>query len=387
MNATYDYLYWRGDIPFSKMSFNEIDGLVFALLSNIEYSTVFKDLNVEEKISLTDVVEIFRDKNVFENLSNLSKFEKQNLVLIQDLCHCRRYSTAKLFGYQKDFRKECYTQFSAISFILDDDTVVASYRGTDCSLVGWKEDFAMSFKTEVGAQTDSVSYINFIGRANCKQLITCGHSKGGNLAVYSALKAKSDIQDKIAKVYNFDGPGFNKKVVRAEDFQKIGVDKIITIVPQSSIVGILMQHGEPINVVYSSNKTGIFQHYPLTWEVEPTHFRRLEGTDNLSKNFDETTRIFLENMNEEEMATFTDAIFEMFDKNGAITLRDVMRNPANTIKTMHQVHKEIPEEYRRILGLLGKAIIKASIQIADLPSKRKLFFERKNASKSFSIEE
>jgi hypothetical protein len=363
MNTTYDYINWRGDIPFSKCALNEIDALIFALLSNIEYISVFNQFSLDKQICLPEIVQQFENNGTFKNSNNLSKFEKQNLKLLKDLCKFQRFSTAKLFGYRRHFDEKNYIQFSAISFIIDDGSIVVSYRGTDSTLVGWKEDLAMSFKSIVGAQQDCLEYINDIEKIQSKKIITCGHSKGGNLAVYAALKASENLQVKISEVFNFDGPGFNKKCVLSGEFERLGVNKITTIVPQSSMVGILMKHEEPINVVYSSNKTGIFQHYPLSWEVCPNKFRRLECTDNLSKSFDETTRYFLESMSDEEMEKFTDALFEMFHENGALTFRDVLTNPGRTISTMHSVHQKIPEEYKFFLESLGKAMIKASIQV------------------------
>lgn len=376
MNTTYDFIYWRGDLLFSQFPFTEIDGLIFALLSNIEYLSVFKNFNLDKRYSLKEVVQQFKENGEYDNLSNKTKFVRQNLLLMQNLSNYKRYCDIKIFGYQRDFNKEKYTQFSAITFILDDNTLVISFRGTDASLVGWKEDFAMSFKESVGAQEDCIKYINVVGNVECKQIITCGHSKGGNLAVYSAIKTTDIILKKISHAYNFDGPGFNKKIIKTTEFAKLGINKITTIVPQSSMIGILMEHEEPINVIYSSSKTGIFQHYPLTWEVSTDKFKRLEKTDFLSKNFDETSRLFLENMNEEEMAVFLDCIFKMFDENGAVTFRDVMINPARTIKTLHQVHREIPDEYKAILELLGKSIIKSSAQIYSQPVKNSLIFEK-----------
>ncbi len=377
MKTLYDYIYLRGNILFSKSPFTEIDGLIFALLSNIEYLTVYKKFNLYEKLSLKEVVDKFGENGEYDNLSHESKFVRQNLLLLKNLCSYKRYCDVKIFGYQRDFRKECYTQFSAIAFLLDDETLVISFRGTDASLVGWKEDFAMSFKERVGAQEDCLKYINELGIVDCKQIVTCGHSKGGNLAVYSAIKTTDEIKNKIKHVYNFDGPGFNKKIIESGQFEKLGIDKITTIVPQSSMIGILMQHEEPINVIYSSNKTGIFQHYPLTWEVDNNCLRRLGGTDFLSKNFDETSRLFLEKMSEEDMSIFIDSVFTIFDENGAVTFRDVMINPARTIRSLHQVHKEIPVEYKAILELLAKSIMKSSAQIYSQPVKKALLFNRR----------
>lgn len=380
MNTTYDYIYWRGDIPFSQCPVTEIDGLVFALLSNIEYITVFKEFNLEKGLSLKEVAAKFKENGEYDDLSKKTKFERQNLLLIQNLCSYKRYCGVKIFGYQRHFNKESYTQFSAISFLLDDETLVVAFRGTDASLVGWKEDFAMSFKECVGAQEDCLKYINRVGTANCKQIVICGHSKGGNLAVYSAIKTTVEIMNKIEYVFNFDGPGFNRKIFESGEFNKLGIEKITTIVPQSSMIGILMQHEEPISVIYSSNKTGIFQHYPLSWEVDFEGFKRLEGTDYLSKNFDKTSRLFLENMSEDEMSIFLDSVFKMFDENGAVTFRDVLVNPARTIKTFHQVHKEIPEEYKDILELLGKSIIKSSALICSQSLKKALIFDKKKSN-------
>lgn len=363
MNTTYDYIHWRGDLPFSKCPLTEIDALIFALLSNIEYISIFETFDLSNQILLPDLVKKFENNKIYSRLNSLSKFERQNLKLLKELCIHKRYSTTKLFGYRRHFDEKNSIQFSAISFILEDESIVLSFRGTDSSLVGWKEDFAMSFKSITGAQRDSLDYLNDINKINPRMIITCGHSKGGNLAVYSALKASKNIKNKILKVYNFDGPGFNRKSVNSKEFKQLSIDKITTIVPQSSIVGILMLHEEPIQVVYSSNKTGIFQHYPLSWEVDITNFKRLEGTDNLSKNFDTTTRLFLESISDENMEKFTDALFEMFHEKGALTFKDVVTNPVLTISTMHDVHKKIPNEYKYFLEKLGKAMLKASLEM------------------------
>jgi hypothetical protein len=377
MNTIYDYIYWRGDLSFSKCPLTEIDALIFALLSNIEYKSVFDKFDLDTTLTLKEVVTKFQANGEYNRLADKTKFVRQNLILMQNLCSFRRYCDVKVFAYQRDFRKESFTQFSAISFLLDNATLVIAYRGTDTSLVGWKEDFAMSFKKRVGAQEDSLNYLSSLATVNCKQIVTCGHSKGGNLAVYSAIKTSNEIMNKIIHVYNFDGPGFNKKILELKQYKKLGIEKITTIVPQSSMIGILMEHEEPISVIYSSNKTGIFQHYPLTWEVEGVRFRRLESTDYLSKNFNETSRLFLEGISEKEMSTFLDCVFKMFDENGAVTFRDVMTNPARTIKTLHQVRKEIPEEFKSILEILAKSIVKSSAETYTQPVKKVLLFERR----------
>ncbi len=80
------------------------------------------------------------------------------------------------------------------------------------------------------------------------EFIMGGHSKGGNIAVYSAMECDSSIQSRIIKIYSHDGPGFKEDILKGGKYELIK-DKIYKILPQSSIVGMLLHHQEDYVVV------------------------------------------------------------------------------------------------------------------------------------------
>jgi hypothetical protein len=353
--------------------FNEIDAMIFSLLSYVNYLPVFPSFSIEKKVSINDIVADFEKKNIFKKAEkDLIEFEKECLNLLKLLSTCDRYSDIKLTAYRETFKVDKTVQFGAITFILEDGTLVLSYRGTDNSLIGWKEDFAMSFDKTVGSQKCGLAYINEVKAINSNPIIITGHSKGGNVAVYSGIKSDEVLQDRILKIYNFDGPGFNSKAVVKKDYESLGIEKIITLVPQSSIVGILLQHEEPYSVVYSSKKTGIFQHYPMSWEVDKKSFKRIEEFKNSSLYFDETIHSFLEHMNEDELALFVDTLFDTVQAGGAINLKDLIKNPAKTIGAMRKFYNDVPPKTRKQIETFIKAFIKISIQVSTDGSKKQL---------------
>ena len=144
-------------------------------------------------------------------------------------------------------------QFSAVTILMPNGMIYVSYRGTDNTIVGWKEDLNMSFKELVPAQTTAKNYLNKIAeKYKDKQIIVGGHSKGGNLAVYAAAYCEPKIQDRIIKVYNNDGPGFCDKVVNSEEYNRI-LNKVHTYIPKSSIIGRLLNHKEETTDLKGSN--------------------------------------------------------------------------------------------------------------------------------------
>ena len=376
MNTFYDYLHWRGDLTMEQSSLNEIDSMLFSMLSYVNYTPVLKEFNISDKITLLETSKKFEELGVFENTDKLFDFDKECLEILKLIAPKKRYSNINLIGYKEHFKIEKETQFGAICYILEDESVVVSYRGTDESLIGWKEDFAMSFSDKIGSQKHGLEYLNEVVKINNKPLYLTGHSKGGNVAVYSAIKSSKKIQDRIVKVYNFDGPGFNSKAVTKEEYLNLSIDKIVTLVPQSSIVGILLQHEEPYSVVFSSKKTGIFQHYPMTWEVDTSSFIRLDEVDNGTQYFDKTMHTFLDGLSEDDLTLFINTLFSTLQAGGAITLRDLFKTPGKTLSAIHKYCSETPTETKKQVEKIVKAFFKISGEVAKKES-QKQFSENK----------
>ena len=248
MSNIIDYIKWRGDLSFSQAPINEIDNIILARFSYLPFKYI--ELN---------------DMETIESISNKMKdFDIERFLwdddkeFIQILGQANRYKNLKTLNYVEIFDGAAEKQFAAITIMLPNKISYISFRGTDSSLVGWKEDFNMGFMENVPSQKEAVNYLNNIAKKNRDKLIIGGHSKGGNLAVYSAIFCEDKIKNRIERVINADGPGFDKSVIQTENYKKI-LNKIETYIPQSSIVGRLLEHEEEYQVVKSIQK-GVMQH-------------------------------------------------------------------------------------------------------------------------------
>ncbi len=194
-------------------------------------------------------------------------------------------------------------QFSAVTVELDDETVYIAYRGTDDTLVGWKEDLNMSFMDVVPAQAEALAYLEqVLHKHDYRKVYIGGHSKGGNLAVYAAVHVEDILQSSIVEVFNNDGPGFKDNILSKQQYMNIS-DRITTLVPQNSVVGLLLEHDETYQVVKSSQSSGIMQHDGFSWEVLGNDFIYLPSLDD-HRISGMTTKRTLEKMSADQREAF-----------------------------------------------------------------------------------
>ena len=268
MANIFDYIQWR-DLSIEKVEFNEIDNLILARLSYFPLDGV---VNGEEEISITEAYE------KYEKLENKGRIlQQEDTTLFPILAKSTRFGKMKLTNYINKIDPKQEKQFSAVTILMPDNTIYVAYRGTDNTIVGWKEDFNMSFSELVPAQTDAANYLNNIAYKYKNNIRVGGHSKGGNLAVYAAAFCDTEIQDRIINVYNNDGPGFCDKIINSKQYQNI-IKKVHTYIPQSSIIGRLLNHQEEITIL-KSTQTGIMQHDLYTWQVLGGEFVKDELTN------------------------------------------------------------------------------------------------------------
>lgn len=244
MANIFDYIQWR-DLSIEKVEFNEIDNLILARLSYFPLDGV---VNGEEEISITEAYE------KYEKLENKGRIlQQEDTTLFPILAKSTRFGKMKLTNYINKIDPKQEKQFSAVTILMPDNTIYVAYRGTDNTIVGWKEDFNMSFSELVPAQTDAANYLNNIAYKYKNNIRVGGHSKGGNLAVYAAAFCDTEIQDRIINVYNNDGPGFCDKIINSKQYQNI-IKKVHTYIPQSSITGVIKSSRRNNNIKKHSNR-------------------------------------------------------------------------------------------------------------------------------------
>lgn len=243
---------------------------------------------------------------------------------------------------------------------IDEDTRYIAFRGTDDTIVGWREDFNMGLMANVPSQLEAVEYVEQTALEGNHRLILGGHSKGGNLAVYAAFRCDKTIRDRIIQVYNNDGPGFQKEILDSPEYQAM-LPRIRTIVPESSIVGMLLGHEEEYDIVKSSQK-GIMQHDAGTWEVKRNNFVYLDSVSNASRFLDRSLKEWVESLDEERRQIFVDSLFAVLDAPGAKTTVELNAMGMKGLTSAWKAVSNMDAEVKHNLWLIIRSLFKIMSQ-------------------------
>ena len=348
MSNINDYLIWRGDITIDdKYSFNEVDNMILARFSYL----LFDRINMKEQETIESISKRMKD---FENdefnyngdkdlITNLGKSDRFKDMIVTD------------FIKNNDFESE--RQFSAITIHISDNELYISFVGTDGSIMGWKEDFNISFMENIPSQIAGLDYTKMIAeKYPNKRIRIGGHSKGGNIAVYSAINSPEDIQKRIIEVVNYDGPGFDEEKI-GENKNKEIINRINTFIPQDSIIGRILEHAEK-NEVVLSNAKGIFQHDIYSWQVERNKIIRTDRVTDASDKMNLAVKNWLKGTSPEQRKIFFDNVFEIFYSTNATTFDEISNNWLKNTPKLIESYRSLPEEDRKnltsMLKLFGK---------------------------------
>lgn len=350
MANIFDYLTWRGDLTFTQDPVNAVDALIFSALSYIHYGgSVAAD--PDTPVTLRDAAESYFVGDPGENSYRV----KNDLELLKQAAQTTRFGLSRLVQYRDDFLPEQETQFAAMTFLLDDGTMFMSFRGTDSTLIGWKEDFNMSFQETVPSQRMAEQYTREVASKYVWPLRLGGHSKGGNLAVFAAARSDSALQRRILEVYNNDGPGFTGYLMGDAGYLAM-VPRIKTYIPQSSVIGMLLEHEEPYTVIRSKT-VGLLQHDPYSWEVQGPSLIPVQGVDQGSVFLDATIKTWFAEMTDQERGQLVDVMFGLLGTGGVDKAADIFhpKNIRNYLKTLSS-----DENLRRILSKEFQGLIEAA---------------------------
>jgi len=243
-----------------------------------------------------------------------------------------RFSGLRVGAFAERFDTDEQTQTAALTFLLPDGTLVLSFRGTDDSLVGWKEDFNMAFQYPVPAQRMAADYICAVAKLWPGDMILTGHSKGGNSAVYAAMNAPAKIRKRITAVYSLDGPGFPEHVVTSEPYLST-VSKVHKIVPDSSIIGMVLETPEPC-VVVKADCEGLMQHFAFAWQVDSDAFVRVDDIAPSSHEFNSSFNRWMTSLSREEREHAVDALFQVIHASGATTFSGLIASMPLSLPSM-----------------------------------------------------
>ena len=355
MGTVYDYLTWRGDLTFRAAPFCEVDSLILSMFSYLDMQDIIPAPGEEGDITVWAASKSFMERYPDPKKTKMGVLIPKDIAkMLRAMRSTKRFGTLKMSDFVNLIDPETELQFSALTFLLRDGTAVVTYRGTDDTLVGWKEDINMCFLPVVPAQQKAVEYLTSIAEKYKGKLIVTGHSKGGNLAVYAAVHADAAIRERIVSVYSNDGPGFGKNILDDPDYVEMR-PRIINLVPQSSVVGMLLEHDENFTVVKSRQKSGLLQHNGLSWEVLGNSFVHLKDVTPDSRKLDRTVNQWIRDMTPEQREEFAEAVYQLFSVDGAQTLTDLVAARKKWFlhtKTLDpKVHETIQKMFSELIGI------------------------------------
>ena len=348
-----DYLDWRGDIPFSADPFNEVDNLVLSELAYVDFDGIVPGpaLSAVSWIDMADASRRYWEVHTEEEIARSNTLFRRAPLLLKKLCSGARFGHMRLTGYVNQVSVEKNEQMSALICLLDDGTAYAAFRGTDDTIVGWKEDFSFSFRRETAGQKSAARYLSScFGKSGAGlpgPVRVGGHSKGGNFAVYASAFCDEDVRDRIQDIYTNDGPGFLEDVTDTPGYRRI-LPRVHSIVPEESVFGLLLDCGYYHKVVKSSGR-GIWQHDALSWQVMRNRFEEAPGLSEGSTLVEKTVESWIRGMPLEDRQEFVDVVFSLFSETGIENMSEITADQFRTIPELLRAYLEMGGRDKRFL--------------------------------------
>ena len=386
MSTIFDYLDYVAYDSIYDRPFKELDVLALTELTYLPFDRIVPQgdtTNIE--VRLSDAVELV------DRTTDFIVTDK-HLQLVDILATSKRFKNVKLLNYVDEYDPDVQKQFAAMTYRLTMDVYLVVFRGTDDTLIGWKEDFHMTYMDYVPSQRRAASYLQHVMKEFPKgRFMVAGHSKGGNLAAYACSYLPDHLIEKVDAIYCYDAPGLNKAIIETEGYQRIA-HLVHRFVPQGSIVGMMLEVPEPATIVKSRAFGGFAQHDAFTWMVEKDGFVTLDQTSPDSQQTDETLKQWVRETSADERKKFFDTFFGIFLDAGITSINDLMNlKNFSKIKEIFQNAQDLDPTEREMLERLAKQLIDTRVQawkkwqtVPRILLQMATFFKRKNAVESSS---
>ena len=328
---------------FENKDFNPVDSLILSQLAYLKFDSIVPSpLDNLTPVPIKEITAVGND-TLFQNVRE----GKCNRQLLFALINSPRFQNISLGYYANQFDGKTEKQFSAVTFLLNDGSAYIAFRGTDSTIIGWKEDFNMIFTSPIPSQEAGVAYLNVIAGKIPGKLRIGGHSKGGNIAVYSAIYCNKSVQGRIEQVFSHDGPGFRDEVFNSQEYQVVK-DRIHKTLPQSSMIGMLLQHQEQYSVV-KSNRTWLMQHDPFSWQIDNGDFQYSTSVTKSASYMNKTLNQWVNSFDDQRRELFINTLFRVLQATGATTFYDLTGDwPKRAIAALNAM-REIDDETRVFL--------------------------------------
>lgn len=355
MSHIVSYIKRLQEKTFFDVPFNEVDALVLSQFIYLKLDGVIPTISQKkESVYLYEIANNMDYEKVFID----ERYRKNNLELFEAMVESKRFRRMKMNYFSDITSILAETQFSAMTVFLEGGPRVVIYRGTDETMVGWKEDFNMIFKEPVTGQSLSAMYLQQISEQFAGDFIVTGHSKGGNFAIYASMNVEDKIQDRIERVYSFDSPGFRPEILGSVDFNKIK-DRIIKFLPHSSIFGMLLQSKENYQVVECFS-IGLLQHNPYNWQVSENEFKKVDKLDRGSVFLNETYNEWLYGLSEEELHAYSEIWYKVMQDANITTMLQFTKEPGKALISLIDAIKETDDKTKEMAKTLAHGLIEVA---------------------------
>lgn len=356
MENYFDYIRWRGDLLFSQDPLNEVDACILCVISYLDWKDIVPSLLERKTVSLRDAAFLYQEKwkHQSENNSPIVEFTEEQQALLSEISRAPRFSDIQIGGYLVRREYEESQQFAGITYFPGDmgnetPDFVVCYRGTDNSVIGWREDFQLLYSVQVPSQESAREYLTQVMQVFPGTCVVAGHSKGGNLAVYAAHQICEANEARLLQIYNFDGPGF--ELAEFPDFSHPVEEKILNILPKETVVGALLPLIGKKRIV-DAVKIGAHQHIPSTWTVEGCRF--VDGQRGESSILaQEIVEKWRDEVSLEDRESLVTVVFDMIDKGEDTRFSDALAIK-NLLQTLSQKY---PALDRDVQGKLKEQLL------------------------------
>lgn len=347
-----DYLEWRRDVPLSVSPFNPVDNLILSELVYTDFAGVVPERG--QQVPLEDACAGFFALRDRSEITAKTSYTARAPFLMESMCKGARFSGTRLCFYETVTDKDETAQFAAVTCLLPDGTAYLAFRGTDGTVVGWKEDFILSYRSGTRSQLHAADYLRRVGTAlNCP-LRLGGHSKGGNLAVYAASFCPETLRSRILQVWSNDGPGFREEVRSTPGYRAIQ-SRTVSIVPDTSVIGLLLESDCPRKVVKSS-ASGLAQHDGFSWETAAEDFVPAALTRK-GAYLEKTVDTWVASQDEETLRSMVDSVFSVIEATGQDTFHAMSSSKLRTAEIMMAAVRALPrEKQKELLQATGRLV-------------------------------
>ena len=367
MGNIMDYISWRGDLSFEQSQFNEVDNLILACFSYVNLDGI-SAVTKQKGIGLKKLTKEFMKLHTMKELEADKSFIRLAPFMMMEMAKSVRFGKCVVRNYVNDIVTEAEQQFAAMEIVLEDGTSYVSFRGTDDTIIGWKEDFNLSTGV-VPAQKRAIEYLQKISEHTDGMLRVGGHSKGGNLAIYGSVMCKS-AHEKILEIYSNDGPGFSREFQELPETKEM-MPKIIRIIPEYSIIGTLLEHEKEPVIVASSSK-GLLQHDGFSWEVQGPALVRRDSLNKTALRFIEILHKWIDGMDMEQKRLLIEDLFATLQASGYENLSEVQSGGLKSLAAMMKRVEKFAPESRGMMQELLTAICGGWLEQLQADTKDKL---------------